>query len=258
MIHESVKIHPGAQINCEDLTIGEGSVIGNQCVIEGTKVVIGRDFWMDEGAVIGGGSCFDPCAFLAAGNFLHMGRRSQLNIARGITIGDEVGIGIQTHVFTHGAYLSELDGFPVQFAPVSIGSRVWLPNAWVNPGVVLGNNIVVGAGSLVNKSLPDGCLAGGTPVKILKENFYPKVLSVDQKEDILRSIVAEINMIAQLDIAVLEGTRIVVGNTVFDCDSKTIAGLVSQKTELVRNQLRRHGIRFKYSSVGCNYIGWGS
>lgn len=79
-------------------------------------------------------------ASLFAGDWLHMGNYSQINIGRGVTAGHEVGIGIATRVFTHGAYLSGWEGFPVSFGSVSLGDRGdswprrfnWLPNLPTN------------------------------------------------------------------------------------------------------------------------------
>src|SRR5512139_3836387 len=184
-------IHPTAEIDCRELELGDGSIVGPHVLIEGTRVVIGREAWFDRYAYIGGGSAFDPMAQLVAGDWLHMGRQSHINIARPVRIGHEFGCGIETKVFAHGAYLSELDGFPVSFAGCTIGNRVWLPNAWVNPGVTIGSDVVVAARSLVNKDLPSGCLAGGIPAKVLKENCYPQTLPADQRLRIAQRIVRE-------------------------------------------------------------------
>lgn len=257
MIDPSVKIHPTAKINCKSITIGAGAVIGAHCIIEGNAIVIGNDFWMDECAVIGGGSCHDPCAFLAAGHFLHMGRNSQLNIARGITLGNEVGIGIQTQIFTHGAYLSELNGFPVQFSEVKIGSRVWLPNAWVNPGITIGDDVVITARSLVNNDIPTGSLAGGTPAKVIKENTYPKKLSHFEKKAIIEKIIEEANsIIGNSKIMLIDNNKVLAGDAIFDYIGLTIEGPSGEYSEIFRNQLRRHGIRFKYSVIDGNYKKW--
>ena len=154
-IGKNVKIDPSARINVsEKLIIGEGSVINKYVLIEGRSIVIGREAWIDEYAHIGGGSCFEKQSELLSGDFLHMGKYSHINTARRVTVGDEVGIGINTKVFTHGAYLSIYDGFPVEFKEIQIGNRVWLPNAWVNPGVNIGDDVVVAAYSLVNKDIP--------------------------------------------------------------------------------------------------------
>lgn len=58
---------------------------------------------------------------------------------------------------------------------ITIGKNVWLAaNVIVLPGVTIGDNTVVGAGSVVNKSLPPGVLAVGNPARVVKHlsNYY--------------------------------------------------------------------------------------
>ena len=263
-IGQNVRIHDTAEINVDWLEIGSGTIIGPGVLIEGTKVVIGREAWFDRYAYIGGGSAVDPSSYLIAGDFLHMGRQSHINIARGVTIGDEFGCGVETKIFGHGAYLSELEGFPVAFQEVKIGDRVWLPNAWVNPGVTIGSDVVVAARSLVNKDIPSGCLAGGIPCKVIREKCYPAKLSGEQKREILELIVREALEITQAqavgDLVNYdldpECKSLLAGKAVFDFESKSIRGEVSRWTEIVKNQLRRHGIRFKYGPVKGYYVSW--
>jgi carbonic anhydrase/acetyltransferase-like protein (isoleucine patch superfamily) len=257
-VHPSVRIHETARIECDELILGAGSVVNAGCLIEGTKVEVGRDFWMDECSLIGGGSCTDPCAFLKAGDFLHLGWHGLINIGRGVTIGDEVGIG--DRVVTHGAYLPETDGFPCSFAPVTIGSRVWLPSARVHAGVTIGNDVVVAAPSVVHRDLPSGCLAGGIPCKVLYENVYPKKLCVEARQEILERIVREAVGILNMTCRVLDGTIVVVehlsGEAVFDTSARTIHGRVSKEARIVRNQLRRHGIRFRFEEEDGRFVPW--
>lgn len=54
--------------------------------------------------------------------------------------------------------------------PVHIGNDVWLgANCVILPGVTIGNNVVIGAGSVVTHDIPDNCVAVGSPCRILKE-----------------------------------------------------------------------------------------
>ncbi len=254
-IHPSVQVHPSARIACDDLTIGAGGVVGRDCIIEGRRVEIGRELWMDEGARIGGGSCHDPQAFLLAGDWLHLGKGSEVNIARGVTLGDEVGIGIGSCLFTHGAYLDELAGFPCAFAPVTIGSRVWLPNAWVNPGVTIGDDVVVGARSLVNSDLPSGCLAAGTPAKVLRDSF-PRTPTEEERRAIVERIAEECRALLPNASIQFAPNTIAVDGACFFLVARAIAGPVSTASEVARNQLRRHGVRFRFSPSGDGYEPW--
>lgn len=43
-------------------------------------------------------------------------------------------------------------------------------NSIILPGVKIGNNVVIGAGSVVTKDIPDFCIAAGNPARVIKEN----------------------------------------------------------------------------------------
>ena len=54
--------------------------------------------------------------------------------------------------------------------PVTIGNDVWIgANCTILPGVTIGNNVVVAAGAVVTKDVPDNCVVGGVPARIIKE-----------------------------------------------------------------------------------------
>jgi hypothetical protein len=111
-----------------------------------------------------------------------------LNPSDSITIGHNVGIGNEVNIWTHGSYLSILRGFPADFGPVVIGNNVWIPaRIQILPNISIGNNVVIALNSIINKSLPDGCLAGGMPIKVIKENIYPKeIWNEEQIKDIIK------------------------------------------------------------------------
>jgi acetyltransferase-like isoleucine patch superfamily enzyme len=159
------------------MTLGVGCRVGPENTIEGRNITIGRELWTGPQVRIGGGSCFEAQSSFVAGYWLHLGMRVFVNTARPVTIGNEVGIGTGSMVFTHGAYQSALDGYPVSFAPVEIGDNCWIPGAVINPGVTVGAGAVIGVGSVVTKSIPAGCLTAGVPCKVIKENAFPRQLS---------------------------------------------------------------------------------
>ncbi|EEB22944.1 sugar O-acetyltransferase [Phocaeicola dorei] len=53
--------------------------------------------------------------------------------------------------------------------PIHIGSRVWLGgNVVIMPGINIGNDSVIGAGSVVTKDIPNGVIAAGNPCRVLR------------------------------------------------------------------------------------------
>ena len=53
--------------------------------------------------------------------------------------------------------------------PITIGSHVWIGGSTtVCPGVTIGDNVVIGAGSVVVHDIPDNCLAVGNPARVVR------------------------------------------------------------------------------------------
>nr|WP_330368159.1 DapH/DapD/GlmU-related protein [Butyrivibrio sp. MB2005] len=64
--------------------------------------------------------------------------------------------------------------------PITVGDNVWIgTQVSVLPGVTIGSNTVIGAGSVVNRDIPDGVIAAGNPCKVIRKitdedkNKYP-------------------------------------------------------------------------------------
>lgn len=54
--------------------------------------------------------------------------------------------------------------------PVRIGDDVWIGgNAVILPGITIGNNVIVAAGAVVTKDVPDNCVVGGIPARKIKD-----------------------------------------------------------------------------------------
>lgn len=181
-LDEGVRVLRHSTIHVLDqLHLGAYGTVGEQCEIMGRRIEIGQELWMLPQAKIGGGSAFEVDSRLDAGHFLHLGVHTLINTARPVTLGDEVGLGTRTAIYTHGAYPSRLMGFPVAFAGVEIGDFTWVPGATINPGVRIGRNCVIGVNSLVTRDIPDGSLAGGSPAKVLREHVFPAPLAPEAR-----------------------------------------------------------------------------
>src|SRR2546426_607351 len=97
-----------------------------------------------------------------------IGRRVRIG-PLAVVIADDTGIGGHCLLFTHGSWQPQTDGYPVAFAPITLGRNVWLPwRVFIMPGVSVGDGTTIGANSLVTKDLPAHCLAAGSPAKVLR------------------------------------------------------------------------------------------
>jgi hypothetical protein len=108
-------------------------------------------------------------------------------------IGDDTGIGGHCLIFTHGVWLSGLEGYPVNYAPVTLGNSVWLPwRVFVMPGATIGDGTVIGADSLVSGAIPPNSLAVGSPAKVVRSApDFPRRLSDADRGALVAQIMAE-------------------------------------------------------------------
>lgn len=88
-----------------------------------------------------------------------------------VTIGDNVFIGPNTTIctITHSLDSGQRNDGVMRALPVTIGNNVWIcACVTILPGVEIGDGSVVGAGSLVTKSIPAGVLAMGCPCRVVR------------------------------------------------------------------------------------------
>ncbi|MDL2214652.1 maltose O-acetyltransferase [Dysgonomonas sp. OttesenSCG-928-M03] len=93
-----------------------------------------------------------------------------LDICR-IEIGDNCLIAPGVHIYTAGHPLDEEQRIAgIEFGkPVIIGHNVWIGGrAIINPGVTIGNNVIIASGTVVIKDVPSNVVVGGNPARIIK------------------------------------------------------------------------------------------
>lgn len=89
-----------------------------------------------------------------------------------VTFGDNVFIGPNCSFYTPQHPLdveTRIKGLEYAF-PIKVGSNVWFGrDITVLPGVTIGGNTVIGAGSVVTKDVPSNVIAAGNPCKVIRE-----------------------------------------------------------------------------------------
>ena len=117
-----------------------------------------------------GEGCYIEPPFYAnwGGRHVHLGNHVYANF--GLTCVDDTHIYIGDATANH-PLLPELREKAYQYnLPIHIGKNCWLgAGVIVVPGVTIGDNTVIGAGSVVTKDIPANSLAVGNPCRVLRE-----------------------------------------------------------------------------------------
>lgn len=145
---------------------------------------MGRDIWIE------------PPFHMAYGTNVHIGDYFYANF--NLVIVDDIDVYIGNNVMIAPNVTITPTGHPVdpelrrpgnQFSiPVRIGNDVWIgSNAVILPGVTIGDNSVIGAGSVVTHDIPTNVVAVGNPCRVLREisardkEYYYKNRRVDEE-----------------------------------------------------------------------------
>ncbi len=146
-------------------------------------------------AEIGEGCYIEP-PFHAnfGGGHVHLGKNVYANF--GLTMVDDTHIYVGDYTMFGPNVIVATAGHPILPAlreksyqynmPVHIGRNCWIGGgAIILPGITIGDNVVVGAGSVVTKDLPSNVVAVGNPCRILREvnehdkEYYFKNRAID-------------------------------------------------------------------------------
>jgi len=274
-----MSIHKNAMINADKILYGKNCVIGNNvkinvkgtfrlgdccvikdgCTINCQTFTAGDYLYMGKNVEVGRGGHKNPEATVEIGDHVGIFENTVINPNSPVKIGNDVGIGDGVMIWTHGAWLDILQGFPADFGPVTIEDNVWLPaRCIVLPNTTIGNNTVIGIGSIITKDIPSGSLAAGVPCKVIRKNMYPKkVLLPKERAELLLPILKRwydvlcpakgIKGVKFLGYNPLKN-RIELGLPesiiIYDLNDMKIYGEQNPITEDLRDFLRRNGIKF--------------
>ncbi|UZH55371.1 sugar O-acetyltransferase [Salinimicrobium tongyeongense] len=90
---------------------------------------------------------------------------AKVSIGDSVLIGPNVGIFTAGHPLHHEIRIQEWE----HAYPISIGNKVWIGGQVViNPGVSIGENSVIGSGSVVTKDIPSNVFAAGNPCRVIR------------------------------------------------------------------------------------------
>ncbi len=179
------------------VSIGRHSSVGTFSYVSCEVIEIGEDAKIREQVFVGGPQL--PESKFTLGDRTIVLQMAFINPTKPVTIGDDTGIGGHCLIFTHGAWLNQLDGYPVTYQSVTLGKSVWLPwRVFLMPGTTIGDGSVIGANSLVSGEIPPYSLAVGSPAKVIKSApDFPRRLTDEDRARYVAKMVAEFERLVE-------------------------------------------------------------
>ena len=176
-------------VRARQLTLGKRVQIGSLSLISTGQLHLGDDTRISRFVIVTAGQ-FNPQSRLITGKRVAIFPFCWIDTTREVFMDDDAGIGGGTYIFTHGSWQPIIDGFPVAFGAVRIERNVWLPwRIFILPGVTLGAHSTIGAGAVINKSVPPYSLAGGVPAKVIRaDGEHIRRYTVEEKIALVREI----------------------------------------------------------------------
>ena len=139
---------------------------------EGIAAVVKELLGKSEGAFINPPFYCDYGKNIEVGkNFFANYNSTILDVAK-VKSGDNCQMAPNVAIYTagHPIHPATRNSLYEYGKPVTIGDNVWIGgNTVICPGVQVGNNVVIGAGSVVTKDLPDWCIAAGNPCRVIRK-----------------------------------------------------------------------------------------
>lgn len=131
------------------------------------------------------GAFINPPFYCDYGSHIEVGKNffanyncTILDVAK-VKIGDNCQLAPNVAIYTagHPVHPDTRNTMYEYGIEIVIGDNVWIGgNTVICPGVHIGNNVVIGAGSVVTKDIPEWCIAAGNPCRVIR-----KITEADRK-----------------------------------------------------------------------------
>jgi len=146
--------------------LGEFMVIGSPPQFRGTQTVqIGNGVKFRNGPTF----CTEKGGHITIGELTFINTEASVYSCRRVEIGANCLIGDKVSIFDSNFHQVDEGGTALE-APVKIGRNVWVGfRSIILAGVEIGDHSVIGAGSVVTKSIPSRVLAAGNPATVIRE-----------------------------------------------------------------------------------------
>lgn len=244
-IGENVQFGKNIKVSLKgDFELGSFSRLGGDCQILGYNVKFGAHLFNSSGLRIGGGGRQHPSANFEIGDRCTI-HNNFINVCEPVKIGNDVGLSPDTSIMTHGYWLSVLEGYPATFSGVTLGNGVIVGyRSLIMMGVSIADYAVVGAQSVVTKSLKEKGIYAGSPAKFIKE-IIP--LTTEQRVEKVENIINEYYKIAEYhnihEKLKLEYPLVYFKDFVFNVETFEYQGIEDEETDDLRDYIRKWGIR---------------
>lgn len=148
---------------------GARSIVLGRPVVDATDMEVGDDFKVWSGARV---------TLISGWGRLRFGDRVFVNVGSTIIAVESIEVGSDV-AFANDVYVMDSDshgveGRPHRQAAVVIGDGCWIgARAMILPGVTIGKRVLVAAGAVVTRDVPDDCLVAGNPARVVRQLTYP-------------------------------------------------------------------------------------
>ena len=236
---KNISIHAKA-----DFQIGDYSRLGNNTTIRGNNIIFGQHLFNSSGLNIGGGGRQHPNANFKIGDRCTI-HNNLINVCEPVIIGDDVGLSPDVSILTHGYWLSVLEGFPAKFSGVTIGNGVIVGyRSIIMMGVSIADHSVIGASSVVTKSIPKKGIYAGSPARFLKDiiPMSPKdrILKLEEIINNYLPIASYHGLTPNIEI---DYPMVHVNDFSFNVETFEYCGNESVESDDLRDYIRKWGIR---------------